>query len=238
MEFRYLILTLNKYLTMGQINMSQPDPNMILIKHRLRYITDHRKQLSLILLGTILLICLLLAFMVVQFSTRIKPLHFELTDNMQIFEPVPLDKEGITKPAMLNWINNIVNLMFSFNYSNVSAQRSKLIEFLGDNALQAYTDLLVYDEDFNKIAERKYVVSVIPTATPEILTSKDFKGRYAWQIRIPARLVFSNATMREEQEMILDFLVWRVTESESPMGILIANFSRKVTGRYGGQVVQ
>lgn len=201
------------------------------IRHKLRYSIDNQLLLNILLLGTLLLIALLGVFVFVQLSTRPPPLFFKLNANKQIIEPVPLDKEGITKPELLNWINEALTASFSFNYSNENKQPSKLSPYFSENALQIYLNLLQNDEDFNIIIPRQFVVSVRATAAPEIVTGKPYKGRYVWQIRIPAQITFSNALSRGSQEVIMEYLVWRVPETESALGITIASFGRKLTGR-------
>lgn len=213
--------------------MSQPDINMIDVRHRLRYSHDNKRFLALLLLGLVILTAGIALFIFVQFSTRLKPQHFQLTENLQIIEPVPLDQEGITKPALLNWVNDALGAAFSFNYSNMYKQQSIMRNYFSSNALQVYMDMLRFDEDFAAVTNKFFVVSIAATATPEILTSKAFKGRYAWQIQVPAQITFSNAMYRNTQEVIIQFLVWRVPETESPNGITIASFSRQVVGRSG-----
>ncbi len=212
--------------------MSQvvPEP-MYTIKHRLRYKLDYKNLINLLLFGLMILIGMLWMFIFVQLGTRVTPIHFKLNQNLQIIEPIPLDQEGISKPALLNWVNEALTKSFSFNYSNQDKQAAKLTEYYSEKALKIYTDMLANDEDFAAIKTDFYVVSIHPTAAPEIVTSKAFQGRYAWQIKIPALIRFSNAVKRMEQSVNMEFLVWRVPETESPIGIIIATFNRTVTGK-------
>lgn len=203
----------------------------ITVKHRLKYLLDSQGLLSILLLGTVLLVALLGVFIFVQFGTRVEPLYFRLNSNQQIIEPVPLDKENISKPALLNWINEVLVTSFSFNYTNQDQQFSKMSGYLSEQAMKAYENLLTNDEDFKIIKEKQYVVSVNATAAPEILTSKTYRDRYVWQIRVPAVVRFSNALSSGEQEIVMEYLVWRVPETEFPLGITVANFSRKITAR-------
>lgn len=203
-----------------------------------RYNKDSNGLLSLLLLGIILLVIMLIGFIVLQFGSQPKPLHFKLDDNLQIISPVPLDQRGISDAALLNWVNSTVIQAFSFNYSNVEKQQSKLYTYFSEAAMKIYLNLLNTDEDLNSIALNKYVVSITPTATPEIIVAKAFRGRFAWQIRVPARITFSNALKKSSQNVTIDFLVWRVPETESPLGIIIATFTRKVNSRSGAQGIR
>lgn len=200
-----------------------------------KYNTDSTGWLGILLIGSILLLALLIGFMVLQFGKRPKPVHFQLDANLQIIDPVPLDQRGISDAALLNWINTTVIQAFSFNYSNVDKQASKLYTHFSEAAMKIYLNLLNTDEDFNNVRLNKYVVSVVPTAAPEIIVAKAFRGRFAWQIRVPANIIFSNAIKKSSQSVTIDFLVWRVPETESPLGVLIATFTRNITSRSGTQ---
>jgi uncharacterized integral membrane protein len=213
--------------------MSEPNPDIITVRQRAIYTKDYTSPLFFLMMGLLLLIIGLGAFIAVQLNTRIEPQYFPLTANMQIIEPIPLDQEGITKPQLLNWINEAITVAYSFNYSNMGRQASRVRPYFGDNAYQVYLDMLRLDEDFATVVSKFYVVSVRATGTPEILTSKAFKGRYAWQIRVPAVITFSNALYLNTQNVEFEFLVWRVPETEVPIGITIASFSRQVVGRSG-----
>jgi uncharacterized integral membrane protein len=217
--------------------MSEPNPDIITVRQRIRYTKDYTKPLAFLLLGLIVLIAGVLLFIFVQINTRIKPQYFELTENQQLIKPIPLDLEGITKPQLLNWINEALTIAYSFNYSNIDKQESRVQPYFSSNAMQVYLDMLTFDEDFVAVATRFYVVSIRATGTPEILTSKAFKGRYAWQVRVPTQITFSNALFINTQQVEFEFLIWRVPETESASGITVASFSRKVTGRTGTRQV-
>jgi hypothetical protein len=203
-----------------------------------RYYKDSAGLLSLLLLGTICLLAMIGFYIFVQFFLQPKPLHFKLGSNLQITDPVPLDQRGISDAALLNRVNQVVKDAFSFNYSNVDQQQSKLYPYFSSAAMKIYTDLLSTDEDLNSIAANKFVVSIVPTAAPEIIVAKAFKGRFAWQIRVPARVIFSNALVRSSQNVTIDFLIWRVPETESPLGILAATFTYKIDYRSAAQGIK
>lgn len=208
-------------------------PAAVTARFSYKYNNDSKLSLSLLLLGIILLLVMLSVFIVIQFGAQPKPLHFKLNSNFQIIEPSPLDQRGISDAALLNLVNDTLMKAFSFNYSNVDRQQSKLYKYFSEAAMKIYLNLLETDEDFNSITLNKYVVSVVPTAAPEIIVAKAFRGRFAWQIRVRANIIFSNAVKKSSQSVEIDFLVWRVPETESPLGILIATFTRKVTYRTG-----
>lgn len=203
-----------------------------------KYNKDSRGLLNLLLIGIILLLVMLIVFIVIQFSLQPKPLHFKLDEDLQIIVPAPLDQKGISDAALLNWVNSTLIQAFSFNYSNVDKQESKLYRYFSEAAMKIYMNLLNTDEDLNSISLNQYVVSIVPTAAPEIIVAKAFRGRFAWQIRVPAKINFSNALKRSSQSVVIDFLVWRVPETESPLGVLIATFTRKVTYRSGTQALK
>ncbi len=203
-----------------------------------RYHNDSVFILNLLLLGLVALIGLLVFLIVVQLGTVPRPLYFALNNNGEIIEKVPLNEEGITTPALLNWVNEFTIKAFSFNYSNISQQRAKMAPYFSSNALKLYANLLNNDEDFRTLDEKQYVVSIIPKSAPEILVGKSFQDRYAWQIRVVADIVFSNALEKGSHEVELDYLIWRVEDPLYPLGVNVASFTRTITGRTGAQNVR
>jgi hypothetical protein len=202
------------------------------VKHRIRFSIDNQALLGILLLGILVLIIIIFLFMFVQLSTRTLPLHFKANDQMQIIPPVPLDQEGISKASLLNWVNSIMMEAFSFNYSNQDKQAGKLAPYFTDDAMKQYLDIINNDDDFKTVKTDYYVVSAVATSTPEILTSKAAKGRYAWQIQLPARITLSNAKFTKVQEVTFEFFVWRVTELEAPQGVILGSFDHQITNRY------
>lgn len=208
---------------------------LVTTRYTYRYHNDSMMLLKFLLLGLVILLVLLSVFIFVQLGSEPKPLYFRLNANQQIIDPVALDQKGISDPALLTWVNAMVIDAFSFNYSNTYKQEAKLAPYFSAAAMKVYLDLLATDQDFSSIAANKFVVSIIPKAAPEIIVAKAFRDRFAWQIRVPARIRFTNALMTASQDVVLDFLVWRVPETESPLGITIATFTRNIESRTGSQ---
>lgn len=209
-----------------------------IVRHNSRYRSDSLGSLSVLMLGLVILIAILVMFAFLEIGTRPSPKYFKLNDNLQIIEPVPLDQEGISKAALLNWISEMIINAFSYNYSNQHKQQAKMTEYFSDSAMQLYLNYLQTDQDLSAVAENKYVVAVRMTSAPEIITGKEYKGRYAWQIRVPMQLRFANALNRSTQDLTMDILVWRVPETESALGITIGSFTTKTTARTGMQSIK
>lgn len=217
---------------------AQSTEAMTVTRYTYRYHNDSVNVLNILLLALVLLIAILGFFIFVQLGTNPKPMYFKLNAQQQIIDPVPLDQEGIGTAALLNWVNELVMKAFSFNYSNVQKQTAKLTPYLTDQAMQIYNNLLITDEQFQNIQLNKFVLSVIPKQAPEIIVSKAFQDRYAWQIELPVTLLFSNASIKTTQDITLDFLIWRVPETESELGIMVATFTYRITGRSGIQSIK
>lgn len=211
---------------------------MAVTRYTYRYHNDSISALNLLLLGIFLLVGLTIFLSFVQLTTKPRPLHFALNDKMQIVKQVPLNEEGISTAALLNWVNEFTNKAFSFNYSNIQKQPGKMTPYFSDTALKVYNDLLTTDEDFRTLAQNQYVVSIVPTEAPEILVGKAFKDRFAWQVRVRASIIFSNAQVRGSHDVDLDFLIWRVADTAYPLGISVATFTRTIKARTGAQSVR
>lgn len=207
-----------------------PEP-LTVVKQIAGYAQESSSMLSILFLSVLVLVALLIMLIFAQLVSNPSPVNFRLNNNLQIIDPVPLDEEGISTAALLNWVNNLLIDAFSFNYSNQDRQGDKLVDYMSDTALNSYLRLLTTDENLSSVKEMRYVVSVKPEEAPEILVSRSFRGRYAWQISVPAVIRFQNALVRQSQRVEVEFLVLRVPETESPLGIKVANFNYKVNSR-------
>lgn len=216
----------------------QANEQYIPTRYTYRYHIDSIYSLNLLLLGLVSLVGLFFLLIFLQLHTDPKPLYFKLNDNFEIIDQVPLNEEGISTPALLNWVNELSIQAFSFNYSNVAKQRAKLAPYFSNNALKIYETLLSSDEEFKRLAEDQFVVSIVPKSAPEILVGKSFQDRYAWQVRVVAEIIFSNALIKGSNDVVLDFLIWRVEDAQFPLGINVATFTRTIKGRSGAQAVK
>ncbi len=207
-----------------------PEP-LTVVKQIAGYAQESSSMLSILFLSVLALVALLIMLVFAQLVSNPSPVNFRLNNNLQIIDPVPLDEEGISTAALLNWVNNLLIDAFSFNYSNQDRQGDKLVDYMSDTALNSYLRLLTTDENLSSVKEMRYVVSVKPEEAPEILVSRSFRGRYAWQISVPAVIKFQNVLVRQSQRIEVEFLVLRVPETESPLGIKVANFNYKVNSR-------
>lgn len=214
-----------------------PEPQTT-VKQVAAYGKESSQMLSVLFLSVLLMVALLGILIFTQLMSIPSPARFSLNSNLQIIDPVPLDEEGISTAALLNWVNSLLIDAFSFNYSNQERQRDKLVEYMNDTALNTYLRLFFTDEDLASVKEMKYVVSVRPEEAPEILVSRAFRGRHAWQIRVPAIIRFQNALVRQSQRVDVEFLVLRVPETESALGIKVASFSYKVNSRSSRRAVR
>ncbi|HSX19574.1 MAG TPA: DotI/IcmL family type IV secretion protein [Gammaproteobacteria bacterium] len=221
----------------SQTAATSSEPSQV-TRYTYRYHNDSLKALSVLMLGLVGLIAALGFFIFVQIVSNPRPLHFALNKNLQLIDPVPLDQEGIGTAALLNWVNEFVVKAFSYNYSNIQKQAGKLAPYFSDSALKIYDDLLATDEDFKAVILNQFVVSVVPKTAPEILVGKAFKDRYAWQIEVPVTITFSNALYRAHQDVVFDFLIWRVPETESPLGVTVVTFTHDVKTRSGIQGIR
>ena len=166
-----------------------------------------------------------------QLGTAPDPLRFYVNENEQFIEPVPLDKPSLSQAALINWLTDLLTQAFSFNYSNQSKVESILQDYLDSRGLETYRAMFENDRDLKTIKEKKMVVSVQLTASPEVVRESVVRGRYMWQIRAPIRIVMRNALISSMQERKMEFLIWRVPETDAPIGVRVTRFSAQLTRR-------
>lgn len=206
-----------------------------LIKLRQGYKADSVSKLWLLSILQIVSISLTGLFIFMQINSRPDPLFFDVTKHEQVIDPVPLDEPSITDAALLNIVNEAINLAYTFNYKNISDQANKLKDYFDDRGMKTYVKVLQEDDTMKRVVPDKLIVSMKANKAPQIVREGSFKGRYTWRIQIPVSVRYENKEKLIRSEVEVDVVVWRVPEIISPNGIKITTIRAKVKNRYDMQ---
>lgn len=208
------------------------DSTAVIVELRQQYVKDHLPLLALVVLAQLVLIGILGFFIFIQLVSLPEPVYFNLNQDGQIIEPAPLDKPDLTNAAMLNLVNEAVNLAFTFNYSNVKNHVNLLRPYLDDRGIKTYLQAMQDDSIMRQVIPKQLIVSAKATKAPQIIREGVFKGRYTWRVQMPLMVYYENSEAIQRQELNIDIIVWRVPEIVSPNGIKITSFRSTVRNRY------
>lgn len=193
------------------------------------YIHDYLDKVNIVIFLQYFLIGLLLLFIVLKVVSKEPPAYFPMTKNYQLISNTPLEQKSLTDPILLNWVTDAVMKAFHYNYRSVYRLPDILAEYFDDRAMQNFFTLLERDNYIKRVIPEQMIVSAEAISSPEIEEQQAYDDRYVWQVGLPIKIKFENRLTRLEQDVKLTLLVWRVPETDNPIGVRITNISREIT---------
>ena len=197
--------------------------------YRFDYINDYLDKISIIMFMQYLLIGLLIFFIGLQIVSKEPPAWFPMTKNLQLIRNTSLDKRALNDPVLLNWVTDAVMGAFHYNYRSVYRLPEILAEYFDDRAMKSFLQLLERDKFIKRVVPEQMIVSAEALSSPEIEEQGPYEDGYVWQVSIPIKIKFENRLNRLEQEVKLTLLVWRVPETDNPIGVRITSINREIT---------
>lgn len=199
------------------------------VRHVNNYLSDSRLLISFVLLLQVATIAGILLLASILYYKSPGQKEFILNDNNQIISPIPLNEEGITQAELNNWINDCAQIAFNFNYSNQQKSLLILREYMSEKSIESYKKYFKSDRLLSSIEKDKRILSMLALSAPRVINDGIIQNRYAWKISMDVQFNANNAKGNSKQTRTLEFLVWRVPETESDLRVKIVNFSMKAT---------
>lgn len=192
------------------------------------YVQDKLYTLIIVLLLQLGLLTGLGGFIFYQLNTVPKPIIFQATERKQVIRPLPLDDPAMSSAAVLNWVVEAIRVSYSFNYRSINNHIDKISPYFDNRGLTKFFEIVVSEPNMRLVKADKLIVSMHIKEAPKIVREGKINGRYAWRIALPIELRYENSIILKRQELDIDLYVWRVPETEAPIGIKITNFNIKV----------
>jgi len=196
------------------------------------YVRDHILLLTIILVLQICLSVSLGGFIVYHSLSIPQPIIFQATANKQIIAAAPLDAPSMNSAAILNWAVEAVRVMYSFNYHSIEMHPARISPYFDKRGLDRFFTIMDEDPNLKLVKSDKLIVSIKAIEAPKIITEGKIDGRYAWRISLPMAIRYESALIARHQEIKIDLYVWRVPETEAPIGVKITNLNLEVKQAY------
>ncbi len=150
-------------------------------------------------------------------------LKFPTTPDGKLMYPTPLSEPFLATSALLEWGVQAIIDSYSFNFINLEQVITNSSIFYTKAGYQNYRRTLIETNIANSVDRRKYVLSVVPTAAPNILKeSKTPEGFYSWLIQFPIVMLYQSVRETQRSEYIVTMAIQRVPLTDSPDGVAIA----------------
>ena len=199
------------------------------------YVRDNVFILIIILLVQLGLIVALGGSILYQIQAKPKPIFFQATAQQQIIAPMPLEQPALSSAAILNWSLEAVRTTYTFNYHNIQNHFNKIAPYFDKRGLAKFLEVIASDPNMMQVKPDALIVSVQAREAPKIIKEGKVEGRYAWRIILPISIRYENSSIIRRQDIDVDLYIWRVSETEAPIGVKITNFNIEIKQGYTPQ---
>lgn len=201
------------------------------------YKADYATTIVILILMQIALLAALIFFTFYQVESAPRPVYFPAAANKQVIKPVPLDEPALNSAAILNWATEAVRVSFSFNYRSIQVHLAKVMPYFDQRGLDKFFSVIKADPNCSLVVADKLIVSIAVREAPKIVKEGKIENRYVWRVLLPMSIRYENATILRRADINIDMYIWRVPETESPIGIKITNLRVEIIQGYEPQAV-
>ncbi len=171
------------------------------------------------------------------FLVKPPPVTFPVGSEMRVLSPVPLDQPYLTTPSLLQWVANVLQRSFVFDFNHYNDQLKNAQQFFTANGWKAFVNQLNIYANYNNVQAYKLFVTGTPTAAPLILREGVLQesGKYAWWVQMPMRINYAGYKPPANSAVTLQVLVVRVSTLNNLTGVGIDDvIQAPPTGNQGG----
>jgi intracellular multiplication protein IcmL len=210
-----------------------------LIRLRNDFYRDNYRRLIVILL-MLMVLMFGLAYWIYYLTThRPQPRYFA-TNAIGGLAPLrALNQPSMSQGQLQNWAARAAATTFTFNFAQLTQQLAYAREtYFTDAGGTAFMKALTASKDLDAVVQGKFIVISQPTGAPQILSqgvmqSGNYKGRYAWVVKVPLQIAYQSAAMNVSSRRDVDVQMTIVRTSP-----LVDNAAPNIDGLQGVGVSQ
>ena len=140
----------------------------------------------------------------------------------KIKDITPLDQPIQSEEVIVNWAAGALTETYTMSFLNYREELSSARRHFTIDGWSMFEKALE-DSSFLQTVEReKFVSSAVPSGAPVIINEGIIAGLYAYQIQVPLSITFESANGSTRMEQLVTVVVVRRSETESPVGLGIA----------------
>ncbi len=188
------------------------------------YYRDSYKRLVLLAIVLSGIIAGAIGFCFFIYAMRPAPQYFATTAAGNLIKLAPLSAPNLATEALLSWASQSATAAFTYNFVDYKAALERNRINFTTRGYQNFLKALQDAKTLDSIAEKKLVVSAVPTGTPVILQEGLVGEYYAWRLQLPMLISYQSASDTFKQNVVITMLVTRVPTLESEKGVGISQF--------------
>lgn len=179
---------------------------------------------SLLAVVLMLVINTALALMIVyKWQHPAQPQYFATTAEGQIIKVHALDDPAVSDDFVVQWASNALRKSFNLDYIHWRNQLQEAQSNFTPDGWNYFSEALKQSNNLKTLVELKMISNLEMTGAPEIVTKAVVGGHYAWNIKIPTLLTFTNATRTIKTPITFTVIVLRESAQYYPQKIAINN---------------
>ncbi len=152
-----------------------------------------------------------------------QPQYFATTADGRIIKISALDDPAVSDDFVVQWAAESLRKSFSLDYLHWKNQLQEAQRNFTPDGWNYFTDALKKSNNLTTLVDLKMVSNVEVTSSPEIITKAVVGGHYAWNIKIPVLLTFTNGKKTIRTPIDFTVIVLRESAQYYPQKIAINN---------------
>lgn len=194
-----------------------------------QFYRDNFRWVFSLSIGLVVLVALMIGFMFLQHFTRPSPSYFATENDGTLIKMIPLSQPNLTDSALVSWSVQASTAAYTFNFVDYREALQGVREYFTPRGFQHFLSALEESGNLKDVREKKLVVSAVPQGAPIILKKgPTSRGIYAWQVQLPMLISLQSATEVKKLNITITMLITRVSTTQTPKGIGIAQFIVKL----------
>lgn len=195
--------------------------------------TNHSRFKNKVILILLLIALFSLMWNSVQNATRPEPRLLGMTTDGRIQELPLLDAPMDSRTIIIDWARRNIPKMYDFNYVNYRGQMNKNLDFMRQNTLTSFQQMLDKSGILPKVRDEFLILRAIVDNEPVVLGEDIVQGVRVWLVEIPLNLIYdSGETDRDDrrrrqitQKIVFRAWIARASPLEYDGGLMLAKFA-------------
>ncbi len=185
---------------------------------------DHYRRAVIAFFLLIVINCLLVGTIFYKVSHPPKPQYFATTADGRMINWHPLSDPVVPNSFVTQWTANSVRQAFSLDFIHWRHQLQSASNNFTTYGWKTFLSALKKSNNLTTLTNLKMVSDAKVMGAPKIVQEEVVDGHYAWKVKMPILVTYTNSARTIPMPMIVTLIVLRVPVKENPDRIAINNF--------------
>lgn len=165
----------------------------------------------------------LLGLVIYRVANPPQPQYFATTADGRVILEHPLTDPSLSDDAVLQWTANSVHKAFSLDFVHWREQLQDASVNFTQSGWNYFSETLKKSDNLKTLVDLKMVANADVTGAPQVIQKAVVDGHYAWSIRMPMLITYTNNEKTISQPVKVTVIVLRQPVRDYPQKIAINN---------------